>query len=242
MASYEFLHPLTETSQAIHRADSWRSLILTGMERTLTNRTNVWLVRHGESTWNVRGLRQGQSDIARLTSRGRHQALRAVKILGHGDIEVVYSSDLQRARQTASLIAAELHCEVLTDRRLRERCFGVAEGSPLIDLAPEWTGIRGDQVIDIDARPAGGESLRDVRTRCSEFLQWLAAQGHPRDVAVVTHGGTLRILRASVTGSGIAPMAWDAVDNATVHRIDFPVPSYAEGSPQPLVPTDGRDQ
>jgi probable phosphoglycerate mutase len=209
------------------------------MERPLTERTNVWLVRHGESTWNALGLCQGQSDIAHLTARGRRQALRNVESLQDKDIELVYSSDLHRARQTASLFAAGLGCEVVTDQRLRERCFGVAEGSPLRALTPELTGIRGDQVVDIDARPTGGETLGDVHARCSDFLQWLARQDHRRDVVVVLHGGSLRMLRASMAGAGPAPMAWGGVDNATVHRIDLPCPSYATESPQP---TDGRDQ
>jgi broad specificity phosphatase PhoE len=211
------------------------------MERSLTDRTNVWLVRHGESTWNALGLCQGQSDIARLTSRGRHQALRAMEILEHEDVELVYSSDLHRARETASLVASGLHCEVVTDDRLRERCFGVTEGSPLTALAPEWTGIRESRVVDFDARPTGGESLRDVHARCSDFLDWLTGQGHRRDVVVVTHGGSLRMLRAAGAQSGVLPPVWDAVGNATVHRIDLPCPSYATDSPQPHAPTDGRD-
>jgi 2,3-bisphosphoglycerate-dependent phosphoglycerate mutase len=209
------------------------------MERPLTERTNVWLVRHGESTWNALGLCQGQSDIARLTSRGRNQALRAMEELEGRDVELVYSSDLQRARETASLLATGLHCEVVTDQRLRERCFGVAEGSPLNTLTPEWTGIHGDRVVDIEARPTGGESLRDVYARCSDFLDWLTEQGHRRDVVAVVHGGSLRMLRASAAEAGPAPMAWDAVDNATVHWIELPCPSYVTESPQP---TDGRDQ
>jgi 2,3-bisphosphoglycerate-dependent phosphoglycerate mutase len=212
------------------------------MERTLTERTNVWLVRHGESTWNALGLCQGQSDIARLTSRGRRQAVRATETLEHEDIELVYSSDLHRARETASLLAAGLRCGVVTDERLRERCFGEAEGSPLKALAPERTGIRGDRVVDIDARPTGGESLRDVQARCADFLHWLTEQGHRRDVVVVTHGGSLRMLRATGARAGVLPPVWDTVDNATVHRIDLPHPRYVTEPPQPHASTDGRDQ
>jgi broad specificity phosphatase PhoE len=165
-----------------------------------------------------------------------------VETLRQHDIERVYSSDLQRARQTATLLASGLHCEVVADERLRERCFGVAEGSPLAALTPEWTGIRDGQVVDMDARPKGGESLQEMQARCSDFLRWLAGQGHRRDVVVVAHGGSLRMLRESVPGAASAPMAWDAVDNASVHRIDLPTPSYALGSTQPHATTDGRDQ
>lgn len=202
----------------------------------------LWLVRHGESTWNALGLCQGQSDIARLTSRGHRQALRAMEAVEHNEIELVYSSDLRRARETASVLAAGLRCEVVTDERLRERCFGEAEGSPFKAIAPEWSGIRHQRVVDIDARPTGGESLRDLHARCTDFLGWLARQGHRGDVAVVAHGGSLRMLMASDTGTGGPPTVWNAVENATVHRIDLRSPEYVTASPQPQTPTDGRDQ
>ena len=195
------------------------------MDEYTETRPAVWLVRHGQSTWNSLGLRQGQADDARLTGRGYRQAHRALASLRTEHFDIVYSSDLRRAHQTASIIARGLGCDVIADERLREQSFGRAEGSRLADLGPEKTGILRGRVTDIDARADGGESLRDLYLRTSDFLGWLAAQQPQRDVVVVAHGGSIRMLEASIAGSDIVGMTWDAVANGSIHRFDLPIPA-----------------
>jgi broad specificity phosphatase PhoE len=195
------------------------------MDEFTETRPAVWLVRHGQSTWNALGLRQGQADEARLTGRGYRQARRALATLMTEPIEIVYSSDLQRAHQTASIIARGLGCDVVADERLREQSFGRAEGSRLADLGPDRTGVVGRRVVDIDARADGGESLRDLYLRTSDFLGWLAGQQPQRHVVVVAHGGSIRMLGASLAGTDIVDMTWDAVANGSTHRFDLPVPA-----------------
>jgi broad specificity phosphatase PhoE len=84
------------------------------------------LVRHGETDWNRDGRWQGGSDT-RLNDLGREQA-RALAERLDGSIDVLYSSDLARARETAEIVAAKLGLEVHVDPRLRERSFGSWEG------------------------------------------------------------------------------------------------------------------
>src|SRR5579862_5811396 len=85
--------------------------------------TAVWLVRHGESTWNTAGLCQGHNDEAELTGRGLRQAADAAAQFGYRPVRAIYSSDLRRARQTAAAFAAVLGLPVRLDVRLRERCL-----------------------------------------------------------------------------------------------------------------------
>ena len=66
----------------------------------------VWLVRHGESTWNVLGLIQGQAKGPELTGRGREQAAQVADTFRHIRVQAVYASDLKRDTDTAELIAA----------------------------------------------------------------------------------------------------------------------------------------
>ena len=127
--------------------------------------TTLWLVRHGESTANARGIVQGHDDPPDLTLRGRLQAQRLVGILRHRSVDALYSSDLRRAVRTANVLSNPLGLPVQTDRALRERGFGVFEGGPLSALRPEFTGIRHGRVEDVHARPLGGESLDDVYRR-----------------------------------------------------------------------------
>src|SRR5580658_9426639 len=130
---------------------------------------SLWLVRHGESTWNVAGLAQGQHDQAELTERGLRQASEAAWRFRDHPIRAIYASDLRRALQTAAAFAVVAGVAVFADARLRERSLGVLEGVPSVALGPAVTGLDGGRVVDPDARPAGGESVRDVYQRAAAF-------------------------------------------------------------------------
>src|SRR5215813_8680553 len=88
--------------------------------------TRLVVIRHGQSTWNAIGRWQGHAD-APLTDLGRTQAARAVASLP--PVEVIWASDLERARATAAVIGEALGLDVQVDVRLRERNAG------------EWTGL-----------------------------------------------------------------------------------------------------
>jgi len=186
----------------------------------------LWLVRHGESTWNARGLAQGHDDQARLTSRGLRQA-RAVAIqLRDRPIRALYSSDLRRALQTAAPLASALGLTVSRDARLRERCLGLLEGTATASISPAVSGVGDGRVADPDARPDGGESLRDFYRRVAEFTDELTAlrptggadPGWAGDVAVVAHGGTLRMMSAYRRGVPVEQMTWEPLANACIVR------------------------
>src|SRR5580698_6223785 len=99
-------------------------------------RPALWLVRHGESTWNVAGLAQGHNDEAELTERGLRQAAEAAAQFGYRPVRAIYASDLRRARQTAAAFAVVLGLPVFEDARLRERSLGVLEGSANKTIGP----------------------------------------------------------------------------------------------------------
>jgi 2,3-bisphosphoglycerate-dependent phosphoglycerate mutase len=211
----------------------------TAIRATATHDTApaLWLVRHGESTWNVAGLAQGQHDQAELTERGLRQASDAAWRFRDRAIRAIYASDLRRAVQTAAAFAAAVGVPVFTDTRLRERSLGVLEGVPSSALGPSVTGLDGGRVVDQDARPAGGESLREMYQRAAAFCDELAAAvgdgggsaadafpGLPGagDVVVIAHGGTVRVLAAYLHGIPADQMSWGPVENATVvHVPDF---------------------
>jgi len=133
-------------------------------------------------------------------------------------IEAIYASDLVRAQQTAAFVGTALGIPVRYDDALRERCFGSREGLPLSTLDPEHSGISGDRVVDASARPEGGESLDELYYRAGAFVESLLAQQHAGDVVVVTHGGTIRALRAYCSGRAMLGLAWDVVPNGSVWK------------------------
>ena len=185
---------------------------------------DLHLVRHGESTWNTLGLAQGHNDRAELTSRGQWQAAEAAMRFGGHPVRALYASDLRRALQTAASFSGVLRLPVFADSRLRERGLGVLEGTLAVAIDPALTGLADGRVTDPDARPAGGESVRDLYQRAAGFAEELAAahdedENQAGDVVVVAHGGTLRVLEAYLTGVPVEQMAWPPLENARVLRI-----------------------
>jgi 2,3-bisphosphoglycerate-dependent phosphoglycerate mutase len=189
----------------------------------------LWLVRHGESTWNVLGLVQGQMRSPSLTPQGRRQSHDVAASLRGLDFDTIYASDLDRAQQTADIIARTLGLGVHAHPLLRERSFGGHEGLQSSALDPGVTGIRGQQVVDVHARPERGESLRDLYDRSGAFVEWLDTQPRHGAALVVTHGGTIRALRAYCAGVPVEEMTWGTVDNASVWKI--PRPALVAASP-----------
>ena len=150
----------------------------------------IWLVRHGESTWNALGLAQGHCDQARLTRRGDQQARAVAAQLRSRPIGALYASDLRRAVQTAAPLATALGRPVTRDARLRERCLGVLEGTESAAIHPTASGLRAHRVVDADARPPGGESLHEFYRRVAEFADDLPALADPALADPARAGGS----------------------------------------------------
>lgn len=224
MSSPDGLAPLSSLRAEISQRPL-RNVGKSGVVALLINGERVvWLVRHGETTWNSLGWVQGQVDGARLTRRGRWQARDVAGQLAGEPVGLLYSSDLYRARRTAAVIARRCGLEVRTDRRLRERCFGIAEGVPAKLVPSALTGIEKGRVVNALARAPGGESLEDVYWRCASFL--LDLEENPaRDAAVVVvaHAGSVRMLEAVASGLQLHGLAWRAVPNGCVSRTTVPV-------------------
>lgn len=173
----------------------------------------MWIVRHGESTWNARDLVQGQSPGPVLTRRGRQQARAAARLMAGAPVSAVISSDLDRAVETAAHIADVLGLPVRTDPRLRERALGDAEGRPLAVLEPAGSGIRDGTVVDPHVAPPGGETVAELYARVTACMVEMAEETEP---LVVTHGGVVRVLLAWSAGSGPDGMRWGPVANGRV--------------------------
>jgi probable phosphoglycerate mutase len=179
----------------------------------------VYLARHGETSWNKEGRWQGHTDIE-LNDVGFEQARALGELLRGRDIGRIHSSDLARARQTAETAAAILGvAEVVIDRALRERSFGLFEGltrSECAERHPElWTSYRADP----RCVPPGAESQDVLAERMHGALARAAQRRHDADhgpVLVVSHGGSIRALLARSTGAMPPPL-----ENVAVFRAVF---------------------
>jgi broad specificity phosphatase PhoE len=176
-------------------------------------RPTIWLVRHGESTWNASGLVQGQAEGPVLTARGRTQAEAVAERLQSLRIRTLVTSDLARAQETASIIGEKLRLASHSDAALRERHFGAAEGAPIDALGTDWSGVKDGRVVDAEARPPGGESIADLSQRVCDFYRRLERRALVGDVLAVTHGGVIRVTLAQCDDIPITRMPWGDVPN-----------------------------
>jgi len=149
-------------------------------------------IRHGQTLWNKELRYNGDTDTE-LTALGLRQATAVAGRLQNRRLDAVISSDLRRATQTAAAIAAS-HGQVRLDERWREVRFGEAEGLRWRDVVERFpAAARAWADNRADAAMPGGESLLDVAERIKPALAELVAEFDHKTVAVVSHGGPLRV-------------------------------------------------
>ena len=169
------------------------------------------LVRHCETDWNREPVRcQGWAEVG-LNATGRAQARDLGRALAGRGVELIVTSHLLRARETAELIRQGLDGDltVVVDPRLAETHRGEWETQPFKDIIAEepetWRRYRESAST---FRFPGGESLADQQRRVLACLRDCAADGRP--ALLVTHGGSIRLVRCFLEGHSI-----DAFHNTT---------------------------
>lgn len=163
--------------------------------------STIYLIRHGETDWNLAGRWQGHTDVP-LNDLGLRQA-RLVALRFQTEkiaFDAIYSSDLTRAYQTAWEIGAAVRVPVQLYPPLRE-----------IDLGT-WSGLHYDEIrqrFPVEARlleegqdipRGGGETLSALRRRVVEAVECILAHRDGETIALVTHGGCIRMLLAHAVG------------------------------------------
>lgn len=159
--------------------------------------TTLLLVRHGETDWNRDGRWQGHSDT-HLNDAGRDQARQVATQLD--GVDVLYCSDLARARETADIVAATLGLDVRTDARLRERSFGAWEGLTAGEIEERFAEDLASWRLGDGPGAPDAEPFEAFADRVGGFVDDVVAR-HPQEtVLVIAHGGTIRVIHALATG------------------------------------------
>jgi len=167
--------------------------------------TNFFLVRHGETDWNRLGRIQGATDIP-LNDTGRDQARATGEKMQGRKWDVIVSSPLSRALETASIIAS---------------CIGLPEPTPVPDIVErnygEAEGMTGPELEAFypDDTPVPGRETREaVKDRVLAAMHSIAAANKGKNVIIVAHGGVIRALLQSTTGQAFFG---ERITNGSVH-------------------------
>jgi broad specificity phosphatase PhoE len=159
----------------------------------MSDQTELWLIRHGETEWSLSGKHTSRTDIS-LTEHGRRRAEELRDYLKGKKFEAVFVSPMQRARETCAI--AGFGDVAVVDEGLREWDYGVYEGKTTAEIrkeVPEWS-VWKDEIV-------GGETVQHVGERADGVIaRALSVGGSGGAVALFAHAHILRILAARWIG------------------------------------------
>ncbi len=183
--------------------------------------TRLYLIRHGESTWNAERRWQGATDPP-LSGAGRAQALRVGEALRAVPVQAVYSSPLERAMETAAAVAAAHTLTAEPVAALREMAFGEWESL----LSEEVEQRFGPLLREWWKRPEqtripGAEPLDAARARVMAALRAIMARHAGERVVVVAHGGVNKLIVLSTLGAPLSSFWRIKQDNACVNVLEY---------------------
>jgi probable phosphoglycerate mutase len=184
------------------------------------SRGELLLVRHGQSSSNAAGRATGEADAA-LTPLGERQAEATAAVIATRSVAALYTSDLRRAVESAHAIERVTGLTAVRSAALRERSLGELSDLPFKELAArypaDWAAI---ESANLDARPPGGESLRDCSQRLRPFLGEVLARHAGERIVLVSHRMLLdHLLRLLLGVEETAPRCTFDTDNGGIHRV-----------------------
>jgi len=171
--------------------------------------THFGLLRHGQTDWNIKFLLQGVTDIP-MNEVGVNQVRLAARAIRKDDWDIVLTSPLLRARQTAEIIQSEVGFDaVIEEQLLIERSFGEAEGLS----HQQWR----EKYANLDHIP-GGESKSDLALRSQILLDTVVNQFAGKKVLAVSHGALIRTLLA-IASQNELPREGERLGNASLNIV-----------------------
>lgn len=184
--------------------------------------THFWLIRHGETQWNADRRLQGWRDIP-LNDAGLRQARQLGLVLRPPhfvtDIDVILSSDLGRAAETARIAAAHMDKPIETYAPLRERNYGIYEGLDWMHLKSDPNS--GVYLSDPDWAVEEGESLAQFQQRIDAAFRELVARYTGRNVLVFSHGGVIDIAWRRASGVSLEMPRPSPILNTSINQFSI---------------------
>ena len=159
-------------------------------ELTTTEKITVSVLRHGQTEFNNLGKFHGITDIE-LNETGKKQARNASKLL-ESDYDVIISSPLKRARQTAEIVNENLNLEIIENPLIIERDFGNLEGLTWDEFVQKFPEEAAKNHFDYQPALDKGETIADVENRVDEFIKWLENSKYKKPL-IVAHAGIIRV-------------------------------------------------
>ena len=181
--------------------------------------TRIILVRHGETEWNKKHRMQGQVNIP-LNENGLLQIRMVAERLKNEKIDVIYSSPLSRAYQTAVEIAKEHSLDIIKDDSLKEISYGVLEGKDMDELKKSdlWIQRSKDKY---HFKPVNGESYKDVSERAVNFVERIVEKHRGKTILIASHSAFIKSLLIKLLDMDKTTTPHMRLHNTSITEIEF---------------------
>ena len=167
---------------------------------------NYFILRHGETIYQTRKREMvypwPETTPVKLTKKGEEQIKKAAKLLKAKGIDVIYSSDVFRTRQTAKIVAKTLGTKVTLDLRLRDTNLGIYHGRKKEEFYRDFpinAKITNTKMI-FSQRPKGGENWNNVKRRMKNFVREIDKKHKNKNILIISHGDPLWLLEGAMKG------------------------------------------
>ena len=179
------------------------------------------LIRHGQTDWNLLEKYQGQTDIA-LSGEGIRQADLLAQNFPVDTLDIIYTSDLQRAVMTAERLAEKFSAPLYADKALRELNFGAWEGLTYQEIAERWP----QEVKNLFGAPEKlqipeGETFLMLQRRAMDKINEIRAENEGKNVAVVAHGAISKAILTALLHIPLHYVWMLRQDNTAVNILRF---------------------
>jgi alpha-ribazole phosphatase len=193
---------------------------------TMTEKTRIYLIRHGEVEGAETPRYYGQADVP-LSERGIGQYHQLKERLAATRISACYTSDLSRCAAGAEIICSRIGLTPLRERNLRELDIGIWEGKSSAELMAEYPQEWRARLADMaNYRAPRGECLSDLSDRVMPVIKGIASRHQGEEVLVVAHGGTNRVILLNAIGAPLSSLFSIEQDYCCVNIIDY----YTDGA------------
>ncbi|WZL74941.1 histidine phosphatase family protein [Clostridiaceae bacterium 35-E11] len=183
--------------------------------------TKLFLIRHGETQWNLESRAQGSQNI-QLSEKGIQQAKLLADRIKDYKIDCIYTSNLDRASQTAKLLGNNLNVDVITMNELREMSFGKWEGLTNAQIQENY---KENYVVwrskPHEATIPDGENLIDVQKRALEAIGKILDSNKNKNIVIVSHGVTIKSIILGIMDMDLSNFYKIRQDNTCINIIEY---------------------
>lgn len=183
--------------------------------------TKLFLIRHGQSEWNKLNMIQGQKNTL-LTDLGMKQAQCLGNRLINEDIDIIYTSDLSRAYNTAKIISDIVHKPLIASEFLREINFGSWQGLSIYEIQNKYKNeyimwLKEPHKMSLE----GAETLQILQDRVMEYVNIILDENKGKNIAIVSHGATLKTLILGLLDIELSHYKNLALKNVSLSIVEF---------------------